>query len=137
MRVLVLLAVIGLGACATVPIMEPQEWNANVTGTEAYQDARATARAVSGPIQTAVAINLAGGQAGGTHPWHIHEGTCASGGPIVGDADAYPMLRPGSAGTATATALVARVLVPGQNYHVNVHLSPTALGTIVACGNLR
>jgi hypothetical protein len=137
MRGLMLLAVFAIGACATVPIIEPQEWNATLSGTENFADARATVRAVSGPVQTGVAINLAGGQPGGTHPWHIHEGTCATGGPILGAANAYPVLRPGSAGTATATAVVGALLIPGQDYHVNVHQAPGALGTIVACGNLR
>jgi superoxide dismutase, Cu-Zn family len=137
MKAAIIMLAVGIGACATVPIFEPREWNATLQGTAGHEEARATARAVTGPGNTAVAINLAGGMAGATHPWHIHSGTCATGGPIVGDPAAYPPLRPGSGGAAAATAALRVDLVPGQNYHVNVHHSPEQLATIVACGNLQ
>ncbi|MBR9990486.1 MAG: hypothetical protein KFH98_12065 [Gemmatimonadetes bacterium] len=124
------------GACATVPMYEPRDWSATVE-SRSGSDVRATVRAATASGQTAVGINLAGGQSGGTHPWHIHTGTCGSGGGIVGDAAAYPPLRPGSGGTASATALVGVQLIPGQSYHVNVHRSPQALGEILGCGDLR
>jgi hypothetical protein len=133
---IVLAAVAAATACATVPIYEPREWNATLQ-PRGDSEVRATARAATGPGQTAVAINLIGGATGGTHPWHIHRGTCETGGPIVGDANAYPPLRPNTAGAATATAHIGVQLVPGENYHINVHRSPQALNQIVACGNLR
>jgi hypothetical protein len=133
---LILAGVAAAAACATAPIYEPREWNATVEPRD-DSGVRATARAATGPGQTAVAISLAGGTAGGTHPWHIHRGTCDTGGPIVGDADAYPALRPTSAGGATATAHIRVQLVPDEDYHINVHRSPQALGEVLACGNLR
>jgi superoxide dismutase, Cu-Zn family len=137
MRTAFLLCVLALGACATPPLFEPREWTATVTGREGHEQARASVRAVVGPGTTAVAINLAGGTPNATHPWHVHSGTCASGGPIVGDPAAYPPLTPGSGGSAAATAALRVPLVPGSDYHVNVHLSPTQLGTVIACGDLR
>jgi hypothetical protein len=133
---LILASVAAAAACATVPIYEPREWNATVDPRD-DSGVRATVRAATAPGQTAVAINMAGATAGGTHPWHIHRGTCATGGGIVGDANAYPALRPGAGGGATATAHIAVQLVPGEDYHVNVHRSPDALNEILACGNLR
>jgi hypothetical protein len=133
---LVVAAVAVAAGCATVPVFEPREWNAEVQPRD-DSGVRATVRAASGPGQTAVAINLAGGEVGGTHPWHIHRGTCATGGAIVGNPAAYPPLRPTSAGAATATAHIRVQLVPGEDYHVNVHRSPEQLGQILACGNLR
>jgi hypothetical protein len=125
-----------VAACATPPLIAPREWNATLQ-TRGEGQARATVRAVSGGATTAVAINLAGGEPAGTHPWHIHSGTCATGGPIVGDADRYPPLRPTGAGTAASTATVNAVLVPEQQYHVNVHRSPAALNQVIACGDLQ
>lgn len=132
----VALAVGAASACATVPLFEPAEWNAEVT-PRAGSDVRANVRVGTAPGQTAAAINLVGGQAGATHPWHVHRGTCATGGAIVGDPAAYPPLRPNSAGAATATALIRVQLVPGEDYHINVHQSPEALNQIIACGDLR
>jgi superoxide dismutase, Cu-Zn family len=124
------------GACATVPIFEPREWSATVE-PRGGSSVRANVRAGTAPGQTAVAINLAGGETGGAHPWHVHRGTCATGGDIVGDPAAYPILRPTSAGAATATAHIAVQLVPGESYHVNVHRSAQALGEVIGCGDLR
>jgi hypothetical protein len=69
-------------------------------------------------------------------PWHIHEGKCGDASPpIVGDASAYPPIVVGSDGSGTATAHVTVDLNEAKQYIVNVHASPTALGTIVACGD--
>jgi hypothetical protein len=46
---------------------------------------------------------LTRGSAGGVHPWHIHERLCSEMGPVVGDADDYPVLRPDASGDASAT----------------------------------
>jgi hypothetical protein len=134
-RVLAALAITAT-ACATVPILEPRDWSATVE-PRGGSEVRANVRAGSAPGQTAVAINLVGGAGGGAHPWHIHRGTCATGGAIVGEANAYPILRPTSAGAANATALIRVQLVPGEAYHVNVHRSAEQLGQIIGCGDLR
>lgn len=139
MRALCLITTVAVGAasgCATVPLFEPAEYNAEVT-PRAGSEARANVRVGTAPGQTAAAINLVGGEANATHPWHIHRGTCETGGAIVGDPAAYPPLRPTSAGAANATAHIRVQLVPGENYHVNVHRSPAALDQIIACGDLR
>jgi hypothetical protein len=131
-----LVAVAAASGCATVPIFEPRDWNATVAPA-AGSEVRANVRAVSAPAQTGVAINLAGGEAGAAYPWHIHRGSCGSGGAVVGEMNAYPLLRPNTAGAATATAHVRVQLVPGENYHVNVHQSQQQMGQIIACGDLR
>lgn len=123
-------------ACATSPVFEPREWSGSVE-PRADSGVRANVRAATGPSQTAVSINLAGGQARGAHPWHVHSGTCSTGGGIVGDPTAYPVLRPGSNGSATAEARIGVQLIPGESYHVNVHRASDALGDIIGCGNLR
>lgn len=130
-----LLALGASAACATM-LHDPTEWTATVQ-PRAGTDVRANFSASSVTGVTSAAINMIGGTPGGTHPWHIHEGTCGSGGPIVGEADAYPALRPNSAGGATATARVRTQLVGGRDYHVNIHRSPQALNEIIGCGNLR
>jgi hypothetical protein len=55
----------------------------------------------------------------------------------VGDASAYPPLVVGADGTATATAHIPVKLNEARNYIINVHASPTNLGTIVACGDFN
>jgi hypothetical protein len=80
---------------------------------------------------------LTGLPPGGPYPWHVHDGTCETGGPIVGDATAYAPLMVGADGRAEATArLLGLKLNEAKKYHINVHRSPTDLATIIACGEL-
>lgn len=81
-------------------------------------------------------VNISGATAGDVHPWHVHTGTCATGGGVVGPASAYTPLTIAAGGSAGSTATLPTVLDAGQQYHVNVHKSPTDMGTIVACGDL-
>jgi hypothetical protein len=86
---------------------------------------------------THVNVSLSGGSSGGDHPWHVHEGVCESNGPIVGDPGAYPNLRPGASGDASAEAQLNVSLDPEGSYYVNIHQSANQLDTIVGCGELR
>lgn len=118
------------------PVTQQGEvWNAALAsqgGSAVTGTATATAR--EGHIIATIAVT--GAPAGGTHPWHIHEGTCGSGGPIVGPPTAYPPLQVASNGAANAEAHLMLNLNEARAYHVNVHASPTELGNIVACGDL-
>ena len=55
---------------------------------------------------------------------------------VVGPVSAYPPLTVGSGGTATAQAHVPVELDEARRYVVDVHASPTEMGTVVACGDL-
>ena len=112
-----------------------EEWTADLRGSGEWAgvNGRANGREAAGDLTVTATLN--GLAAGGTHPWHVHEGKCGSGGPIVGPPTAYPALRSGSDGRATATATLRVSLNEARDYHVNVHLSPTQMGTIIACGD--
>jgi hypothetical protein len=118
------------------PTKHGEDWSARLTGQGA-------GAAMIGELKGAViggnsefTLTVSGAPVDATLPWHVHEGTCGSGGPIVGDASAYSPLVVGADGRATQTARVTVSLNEAKKYHVNVHASPTDLATIVACGNL-
>ncbi len=95
-----------------------------------------TATGTSANDMTHVTVNVMGAQAGATLPWHVHEGKCGDASPpIVGPASAYPPLVVGANGRATAQAHLNLQLNEAKSYIVNVHASPTNLGTIVSCGD--
>ena len=82
-----------------------------------------------------VRTTIGGGTPNATYPWHVHAGRCGDNGPVVGPASAYPLLQADANGAATVNASVP-VAMPTGPLYVNVHASPTQMGTIVACGNL-
>ena len=84
-----------------------------------------------------VELSIMGAPASATLPWHIHSGSCADGmTPIVGDPSNYTALGTSNDGTARIMADLPITFVAGQKYHINVHKSPTEMGTIVACGDV-
>lgn len=95
----------------------------------------ATVHSMTG--QQTVQLQISGGTPGATYPWHIHSGRCADGmTPVVGNPSLYTALGTSGDGTASLTANIPATLDANQRYHVNVHASPTDMGTIVACGDL-
>jgi hypothetical protein len=119
------------------PLKSGETWKANITGRAMWTGASGTATARVEGSNTLVTLVLTGLPPGGPYPWHVHDGTCETGGPIVGDATAYPPLMVGADGRAEANArLLGLKLNEAKKYHVNVHRSPTDLATIIACGQL-
>ena len=113
-----------------------QLWRASLTGqgTAAGVTGSSEARVLSG--RSNVTLTVRGAMQGATHPWHVHEGSCGSGGPIVGDPGLYSPLRVGNEGQAQGAAQLPLALNEARAYHINVHASPTDMGTIIACGEL-
>ena len=67
-----------------------------------------------------------------TLPWHMHAGTCAAPGDVVGSG--YPELNVGPGGTAEA-AVTLKVAAPTTGaFVIQVH-SPT--GAAISCGDLK
>jgi hypothetical protein len=85
---------------------------------------------------TVVAVVITGGTPGAIYPWHVHTGNCGEQGPVVGSAAAYPVLTADAAGKAQANATIPVTTPTTGNYYVNVHASPSDMGTIISCGNL-
>jgi Cu-Zn family superoxide dismutase len=87
--------------------------------------------------QSSATVTLTGAPANGTHPWHVHSGTCAEKGPVVGAPTAYPPLTADSTGAARTEATLPFATPTSGSYSVNVHMSPTQMGMIVGCADLR
>lgn len=153
MRVTALtLALVVAAACARTPKVEvdpktgrtdvdiqkpgvAETWKATINPVGA-SGVSGTASGTTAHDSTHVTVTIRGATAGATLPWHIHDGKCTDASPpVVGDPSAYPPLVVGSDGTATATAHVGIKLNEARNYIINIHASPTNMGTIVACGD--
>jgi len=85
-----------------------------------------------GADSTRFTITIRDAAPNATFAWHMHSGTCASPGGVVGSG--YPELHSGPGGTAEA-AITLGVTPPATgSYLIQVH-GPT--GTPISCGELR
>lgn len=117
------------------PTKRGEQWGARLgSETNPSLTGQVTARVISGVTQATIAVT--GAQPGARLPWHIHEGTCGSGGPIVGSPSAYQPLVVGDDGRATGSVHLELQLNEARRYHVNLHASPSQMSTIIACGGL-
>ena len=81
---------------------------------------------------TAVAVALDGTTPGAVHPAHFHAGDCGSGGGIE-----VPLTSiEGATGLSVTLVDVPYEQITSSDYYLNVHQSPEAMGTIVACGEV-
>lgn len=144
MRKLALAGMIVLAACSAKSEGESDkdaisntvgDWEATLASVN-NSGVRGSAVVQSAGVGSGVRISIEGAIAGQHHPWHVHQGRCGSGGAIVGSAGAYTPLHVGNDGRASANITIGTALRENESYHVNVHRSPTELGTIISCGNL-
>lgn len=95
---------------------------------------RGTATVQTVNNQQTIHLQITGGTPSASHPWHLHSGSCGTGGSVVGSTP-YPALGTASDGTASMSTVLATP-VSGGNHFVDVHLSPSD-PTVAACGDLR
>lgn len=79
---------------------------------------------------TTVTIDLSGTPEGGSHPAHIHSGTCDDLGDIVFPLDNV------EEGTSETTVEASIDDILAEEHVVNVHLSEDEISTYVACGEI-
>ncbi len=85
---------------------------------------------------TVVDVSLTGDVASTTRPWHVHIGSCAKGGGVLGGGRAYTPLAGDAKGASSSKATLAIAVPDTGSYYVNVHESSANMGKIVACGDL-
>lgn len=112
-------------------------WDAVVAG-KGGSKIRGPAEMVAGKTDgtTSVELQYTGDTPGATRPWHVHVGSCAKGGAILGAAKAYTALEVDAKGAVKGKATLSVALPESGNFYVNIHESPTNMGKIVACGDL-
>lgn len=116
------------------------EWHANITTNDIYRwqlSGAATVLQNEGDTAFTASIDIRNDVPGAARPWHVHFGTCATGGGIVGDDAAYPRLANDGAGASSTTVTIRNIaLDPAASYHINVHESDALFTTLIACGDL-
>lgn len=84
-----------------------------------------------GKDSTRATISISGAKAGSQLTWQIQSGACGGKGLVVGGTTAYPLLKPGSDGKATATATLPVPPPTSGSVVAQSEMKP------VACGELQ
>jgi hypothetical protein len=125
--------------------IEVMSWRATLSRPEAADSLAApmnlagsvAIRPAQNPAESQATVMLRNATPNATHPWHVHAGTCGNDNGIVGPATAYKPLTVDAQGNAEVSITLPFATPTQGEYFVNVHKSPTELGTIVACGTLE
>jgi len=86
--------------------------------------------------KTVVALKFDRDIAGAERPWHIHHGTCAKSGAILGGASIYPAIKVDAKGTGSAKLTLPIVFPDTGVFYLSVHESAKQMSKVVACGDL-
>lgn len=123
-----------------IPPSDVLEWRADITSNDPFLwTLFGTANVLmnNGEAAFTASVEIRNDDVGVERPWHVHVGTCGSGGPIVGNDADYPLLSTGLDGaSAVAVTLRGIGLDPNVAYHVNIHESDFYFDTLIACGDL-
>lgn len=129
---------VAAGTAGSAQAQTQTQWSAQLTGRDGRKvSGRATATATADGKGTAVTVTLEGDTPGATRPWHIHAGSCAQSGAVVGGGRAYTPIAIDAKGQGSGKATLAVPLADSATYYVNIHDAAAAMGIIVACGDLR
>lgn len=85
---------------------------------------------------TTVEVSLKGDAPSTPRPWHIHIGSCAKPGGVLGGGRSYTPLAGDASGSSASKATLAIALPDTGSYYVNIHESAANMAKIVACGDL-
>ncbi|MEX0773738.1 MAG: hypothetical protein WEB89_04425 [Balneolales bacterium] len=119
-------------------VPEEMEFSTTLIGTDEFPAISGEGEVFSSENEFTAAASISGAEPQAAHPWHVHEGTCASSGAIIGPPDDYSLLEVDDEGNAeTSVTIFNTSLREDGDYHINVHLSEDDLDTIIACGDLN
>ncbi|MEO8448908.1 MAG: hypothetical protein ABI647_03900 [Gemmatimonadota bacterium] len=145
MAAVVALSIAGLASSPRWTATLGPQGDSKVTGT-ATVEAAASSMADTAKMKdmdhskmagTKVWISVKGLDGTGQHAWHMHRGTCAAVGAVVGTDSSYPVLQPGADGSAEGTASLSMAAPTSGSYLVAVHSGPTGESSTISCGELR
>ncbi|GAB1341540.1 CHRD domain-containing protein [Gemmatimonas sp.] len=112
-------------------------WSAKLVGRDGRKvSGTAVAQTSADGKGTDVSVTLEGDTPGATRPWHVHSGSCTQAGGVVGGARAYTAIAMDVQGNGRTKATIPTLLADTAHYYVNIHDATTAMGIIVACGEL-
>jgi superoxide dismutase, Cu-Zn family len=135
--------VFGVGAialCSSIALaVAPMamKWEGALKGNGESKITGAIAVMPAGDGKAEATVTFDGDTPGVTRPWHVHIGSCAKGGGVLGGGAAYAPIVVDDKGKGASKAMLPVAAPDTGSYYVNIHESRANMGSIVACGDLK
>jgi hypothetical protein len=128
-------AITSIAGCRRVVEPNVVAWEGELMGAQgAFDPLQGSAAALSEGNRTVASIAISGAEDTLSYVWRIRRGDCRTPGAVVGGLASYPVLEPGSGGSASADAALSEGMLSGS-FHAAVFRSGDE--ALVACGDLR
>lgn len=112
-------------------------WSGKIAGKDGSKiTGEATMKSTADDAGAEVNVMIMGDEAGVTRPWHVHIGSCAKGGGVLGGGKSYTPVAMDGSGHGMSKATLPIAVPDTGSYYVNIHESAGNMGKIVACGDL-
>lgn len=134
-----LLGSLGVALCAPLALARTplaMKWGGTLTGTGDHKITGTIAVVPAGDGKATATVRFTGDAPGVTRPWHVHVGSCAKGGGVLGGAANYTPITVDGSGAGSSTANLPVAAPDSGSYYVNIHESAANMRSIVACGDL-
>ena len=119
-------------------VLRHMEYDAKIMGKDGSKiTGTAVMKSTADDKGTEIDLKLMGVEASGTHPWHVHTGSCAKSGGVWGGGANYKPIVADAKGAGESKATIAMAVPDTGSYYVNIHESSTNMAKIVACGDLK
>lgn len=112
-------------------------WSGKIAGNEGAKiTGEVSMQPTADGAGTDVSVMLMGDAASVTRPWHVHMGSCAKGGGVLGGGKSYTPITTDGSGHGMSKSTLPIATPDTGSYYVNIHESAGNMGKIVACGDL-
>lgn len=130
-----------LAGCSLDTTTEPpvqHVWHGELLGAPGWEEIEGDAALVwtAGRGQFIASVGLRNDEPYALRLWHVHQGTCDTGGPMLGFPSEYDDLLVDGTGYAERNVLVSDILSPNRSYYVDIHVSDLSQFTVIACADL-
>jgi hypothetical protein len=115
------LALLAAGSTAALAVAGDKEWRADLMSKNGSTVVGSAEIDAKGTDSTRMEVKIKGGTARTEYAWHLHSGSCATDGPIVGDKMAYPKLMTDSSGAGEIDVNLAIATPVSGDHSVHVH----------------
>lgn len=123
-----------------LPLVGDKQWKATLAGRDGSTIEGTAEVEAKSADSTKMDVEIKKAAASTSYAWHMHNGNCAANGSVVGEMNAYPVLKTDDKGSGEIEVTLALPAPSAGEFSVHVHApsaDTAAAGAAIACGDLK